>query len=215
MRFVISNYMKNYNILQSAGKLLPAWVKQICYQNQKTRRKMKRQINLLLILIISGLTNMGFDVYTEWKISDDHYTVRFTSDEVNGYFTGLTASIRFDEAHPEMASISASIDAASIRTGFFLKNNHARSKDALNVDKYPAITFVSGNVKKAGSQYEAMGRLSIKGITRPAVIYFSFDQKENNGIFKGSFTLAPKDFNIIRHGTPDHVKVDLIIPVTK
>ena len=151
-------------------------------------------------------------ISTNWKIKGDEATVEFTS-KISGSFTGLKADIMFDKDHPELAKISASVDATSIATGFFIKTSHA--KDALGVDEYPTIKFVSTSVTKNAGAYLANGKLTMKGVTRPATIHFTFEDSGNGGVFKGTFEVIPKDFGIDRSGTPDKVMVKLIVPVTK
>jgi polyisoprenoid-binding protein YceI len=148
-----------------------------------------------------------------WKVKSEESKVEFSSGKINGSFKGLKADIVFDKEHPELAKFSASIDAPSIATGFFLKNSHA--KDALGVDKYPTIKFVSTSVSKSAGAYSAKGNLTMKGITKPATIHFTFDDKGNQGVFKGTFKVIPRNFGIDHNGTPDQVMVKLTVVVTK
>jgi len=147
-----------------------------------------------------------------WKVKGAA-VISFTSSKVDGSFGGLKADIVFDKDHPEQAKFSASIDATSIATGFFLKTSHA--KDALGTDDHPLIKFVSTEVSKSGSAYLAKGNLTLKGITKPATIHFTFDDKGATGIFKGDMKVVPKDFGIDRMGTPDEVLVKLTVQVAK
>ena len=152
-------------------------------------------------------------IATSWKVRGDESVVKFSSGKINGSFKGLKADIVFDKEHPEQAKISASIETPTIATGFFLNNSHA--KDALGVDKYPTIKFVSTSVSGNAQAYLAKGNLTMKGITKPATINFTFDDKGNQGVFKGNFEVIPKDYGIDRSGTPDKVMVNLVVPVTK
>ena len=147
-----------------------------------------------------------------WKVRGTEASVKFSSGKIKGSFSGLKASVVFDPKHPELAKISASIDAASIATGFFLKSDHA--KDALGVDKYATIRFVSTSVSKSGSGYVARGNLTMKGVTKPAVINFTFDNKGNTGVFSGTMKVVPREFGIDHNGTPDKVLVSLNVPVS-
>ncbi len=151
-------------------------------------------------------------ISTNWKIKGNEATIEFTS-KISGSFTGLKADIIFDKEHPELAKISASVDASSVATGFFLKTSHA--KDALGVDQYPTIKFVSTSVSKNAGAYLAKGSLTMKGVTKPAVIHFTFEDSGNGGVFKGTLKVIPKDFGIDRSGTPPEVMVKLTVPVTK
>jgi polyisoprenoid-binding protein YceI len=165
-------------------------------------------IGLVLISLIAFTV-----LATSWKVKGDESVVKFSSGKINGSFKGLKAEIVFDKEHPEQAKISASIETPTIATGFFLKNSHA--KDALGADKYPTIKFVSTSVSGNAQAYLAKGNLTMKGITKPATINFTFDDKGNQGVFKGNFEVIPKDYGIDRSGTPDKVMVNLIVPVTK
>jgi len=173
---------------------------------------MKKMIYAAAAVAIAGL--LAFTLAAvNWKVSSDGAEVKFTSDKFDGSFGGLKASISFDAEHPEEAKFSASIDANSIATGFFLKNMHA--KDALGVDDHPIIKFESTAVSKSGSGYVAKGNLTLKGASRPISIYFTFTGKGGQGIFKGNMTVIPKEFGIDHNGTPPKVMVSLVVPVTK
>lgn len=173
---------------------------------------MKKTIYSLLCAFVISLPAFAFFA-GNWKIKDPGYEVKFTGGRINGTFEGLKADILFDKAHPELAKISASIDVNTISTGFFLKTNHA--KDALGAEQYPTIRFVSTTVTKTASGYDAAGKLTLKGVTQPETIHFTFDDKGNEGLFKGDFKIIPKDFKIDRNGTPEQVVINLTVPVTK
>jgi polyisoprenoid-binding protein YceI len=55
----------------------------------------------------------------------------------------------------------------------------------------------------------------MKGVTQPTTIHFTFDDKGNEGVFKGEFKVIPKDYKIDRSGTPDQVVISLTVPVAK
>jgi polyisoprenoid-binding protein YceI len=173
-----------------------------------------KKASYLLVCTLLLLCTTAFVLFTaNWKVKGDEASVKFTSGKINGSFSGLKANIVFDKEHPEAGKISASIDVPSIATGFFLKNSHA--KDALDADTYPTIKFVSASVTKEGTAYVASGGLTMKGVTKPVNIHFTFNEKGNVGVFKGQFKVIPKEFGIDHNGTPPEVTVDLLVPVTK
>lgn len=57
--------------------------------------------------------------------------------------------------------------------------------------------------------------LTIKGITRPVSIPFTFSKNGDEAQFAGSFELHRKDFNLERKGVGEIVKIELTIPVKK
>ncbi len=172
---------------------------------------MKKIIYPALIAVVVSLSAFAY-LMSDWKVKVDA-SVKFTGGRISGSFQGLKAEIQFDKNEPEQAKISATVDATSLATGFFLKTDHA--KDALGTDQFPTIKFVSTSVAKDGSAYIAKGNLTMKGATKPAVIHFTFEDKGNEGVFKGEFKVIPKDFGISRNGTPDEVTISLVVPVAK
>jgi polyisoprenoid-binding protein YceI len=175
------------------------------------RNSVKKFGYLLMGVIIVGLSAFAVAL-ANWKVKGE-YEVKFENGSMHGTFKGLKADIQFDKAHPEEAKISATIDATSLATGFFIKTSHA--KDAIDAEKYPTISFISSSVSKSGSAYQAMGKLTLKGVTKPVTIHFTFDDKGNEGVFKGDFKIVPKDFTITKNGAPDELTIHLNVPVSK
>ena len=174
---------------------------------------MKKASFLLFCALLLVCTSAFVLIINNWRIKPNEASVKFNSGKINGSFSGLRASISFDKEHPETGKISASIDVPSIATGFFLKNNHA--KDALGADTYPTIKFASASVIKEGHAYATKGALTMKGVTKPVTIHFTFDENGDGGLFKGEFKVIPREFGITRNGTPDEVTVHLVVPVTQ
>lgn len=173
---------------------------------------MKNKLFPAIATIIICVTALAF-IMPPWKVKGDESVIEFTGGNIHGTFKGLKAEIVFDKENPEAAKISAAVDAPSLATGFFIKTMHA--KDALGADDHPIIKFVSASVSKNGEGFLAKGELTLKGVTKPAIIHFTFEEKGMQGVFKGNLKIIPKDFGIDRYGTPDEVIVRLTVPVTK
>jgi polyisoprenoid-binding protein YceI len=63
------------------------------------------------------------------------------------------------------------IDAASVNTGITKRDNHLRSADFFDVDKYPTITYtVSQAAATNTDQVELLGQLEIHGQVRPVTL---------------------------------------------
>jgi polyisoprenoid-binding protein YceI len=168
----------------------------------------------LALLIGSGLGNWKADA-SRAKVA---FSVKGPLGTVHGTFTGLKATIQFDVKNPGAASISASIDAKTVSTGIGMRNHHLQSEEQfLNTDKYPLISFHSRKIEKTGSGYTASGDLTIKGVTKPVQIPFTFTPGGNSGVFKGQFGIKREDFNIGKPGgsTGDDVTISLEVPVSQ
>jgi polyisoprenoid-binding protein YceI len=150
-----------------------------------------------------------------WKVKEGSYSVSFKGGKIEGILTGLKATILFDEINPEKSKIYASVDVNTINTGNSLKNKHAKAESALDVARFSMIIFESTGIYKKGTDYEAKGKLSMKGVTKEIILPFTFLKKGDEAVFKGKFSVTPKDYNITKMGTPDEVVIELEVPVTK
>jgi polyisoprenoid-binding protein YceI len=147
-----------------------------------------------------------------WKITDD-YSVKAKTNKFDAIFKGLIAEIDFDESNLATSKITASIDASSINTGNGMRNKHA--KQGLEADKYSTIKFESVTIQKKDNGFEAIGKLTIKDVTKEIKLPFTFTRNANNGVFNGKFSVVPADYNVKKTGTPDLFEIELNIPVTK
>ena len=146
------------------------------------------------------------------------FSVKGPFGTVHGSFTGLKATIMFDEKDPSKGSFSASVEAKTVSTGVGLRNHDLRSKEEwLNTDKYPEISFHSKKIEKAGNSYKAEGELTLKGVTKPVTISFTFTGNGATGVFKGQFPVKREDFNVGKPGgsVGSVITVTLEVPVKK
>jgi polyisoprenoid-binding protein YceI len=99
-----------------------------------------------------------------------------------------------------------------------MRNHHLKSEEQfLNTDKYPLISFHSRKIEKTGSGYTASGDLTIKGVSKPVKIPFTFTPGGKSGVFKGQFGIKREDFNIGKPGgsTGDDITINLEVPVSQ
>ncbi|HYY13395.1 MAG TPA: YceI family protein [Chthoniobacterales bacterium] len=90
----------------------------------------------------------------------------------HGKFTRFDGKIEIDRDQPENSSVAARIEVRSIDTGIKRRDDHLRSAEFFNTDKYPEITFKSRSVKQTGSQSgDVLGELTMHGITRPIALH--------------------------------------------
>ena len=107
-----------------------------------------------------------------WAIDKSHATVSFSVDHLGfsltrGVFREFDAVIDFDPENMEAASVSFTIDAASIDTFWEARDNHIKGSDFLDVGAYPEIRFVSKAVRLTGDDTaEVTGDVTIKDVTR-------------------------------------------------
>lgn len=176
---------------------------------------MKKNISATLLLLAILLSAFGTAYYAVWKIQEDDYVILFDTDKASGKIKGLQGKIVFDEQHVDAAQIDVSVDVNTIATGVWLKNNHAKAEDFFNVEKYPKISFKSKSFKKTASGYLVTGDLQIKNVSKAVQIPFTFHEEGNQGTFEGAFQINRTDYNLIKKGVGEVVKIAIKLPVSK
>jgi len=90
--------------------------------------------------------------------------------KVRGYFHDVSGVIHVGE-RPEDSSVEVTIAAASIDTGVERRDDHMRSADFMDVERFPTITFRSTHIERVdGPRFKVTGDLTIHGVTRPITL---------------------------------------------
>jgi len=123
--------------------------------------------------------------------------------KVRGAFNEFEGTATLDGANPANSSAQVTISTASIDTRNAQRDGHLRSNDFLAMDEYPQITFVSTGARQVDeSTFELTGDLTIKGVTNPITIPFSFEGAAKDPFgnlrvgFEGAVTINRKDYGI-------------------
>ena len=123
--------------------------------------------------------------------------------KVRGSFNDFEGHAVLDGDDPSRSTASVTIQVASIDTRSPQRDEHLRSNDFLAIAEFPTITFVSSAVRQAGEAFELDGDLTLRGVTRPITIPFTFqgsatDVYGNSRVgFEGSVAISRKDFGVI------------------
>jgi polyisoprenoid-binding protein YceI len=112
---------------------------------------------------------------TSWEIDPAHSSANFSIRhmmiaKVNGGFTRISGKLRLNPKDLSKSSIEALIDSASIDTREQKRDEHLRSADFFDVQKYPTITFNSKRVEKSSGEIRVTGDLTLHGVTKEIVL---------------------------------------------
>jgi len=102
------------------------------------------------------------------------FSIGFAFSRVKGRFTSAKGTILYDDANPANSSVTMVIDAKSIDTGWPHRDEHLRTDDFFDVDKYPTIVFQSDRLAQTTEGWVANGQLTMHGVTRSVAIPFHF-----------------------------------------
>ena len=101
-----------------------------------------------------------------------HFKVRHMMiSNVKGEFSRITGSVEFDPSNPSAARVEATIESASVNTREPQRDSHLKSRDFLDVGRYPKISFLSKRIVSTGEdRYEIVGDLTIRGVIREVTL---------------------------------------------
>lgn len=108
----------------------------------------------------------------KWAVDAAHSSIDFTVKhmviaKVRGTFHNFEANIVADPEDLTTADIEFSVDLTSVDSRNTDRDNHLRSADFFNVEKFPKMNFKSTKiVKKDDGEYDVTGDLTIRDVTR-------------------------------------------------
>jgi polyisoprenoid-binding protein YceI len=125
---------------------------------------------------IEGITLPPAGTY---EFDRSHTQVEFVSrhmlTKVRGRFTEFDGQITIGE-RPEDSHVEVEIDAASIQTNFEMRDDHLKSGDFLDVERFPKLTFRSKEIRlTGGNTFQIVGDLTIRDVTNEVVLDAEFD----------------------------------------
>lgn len=94
---------------------------------------------------------------------------------VRGRFNNYEAWMISEKEDFSDAKIECQVDVASIYTSIKDRDDHLRSPDFFDVEKWPYMIFKSSKVESDGDKYLVHGDLTIQSTTRPVVLEGSFN----------------------------------------
>ncbi|QHT63564.1 YceI family protein [Paenibacillus lycopersici] len=118
---------------------------------------------------------------SKWLVDATHSSVDFTIKhmmiaKVKGSFHEFSAEIEADPNDLTTASIQFNVALASIDTRNADRDNHLRTGDFFDIEKYPALTFQSKSIVKTGDgEYDVTGDLTLHGLTRTETFQVTYE----------------------------------------
>lgn len=110
----------------------------------------------------------------KWNLDPAHSSIEFSARHmgfasVRGRFKNFSVDVETDD-HNRLKRVDATIDAASIDTGEAQRDQHLRSADFLDAERFPEIRFTGSRIEElAGNRYRVTGDLFVRGTAKPVV----------------------------------------------
>lgn len=135
---------------------------------------------------------------TRWELDPSHSELGFRAKHLliattKGKFTDYKVTVLSDKADFTDAKIEVIAKVKSIFTDNNDRDNHLRSADFFDAEKYPELKFVGKSVKKvSGNKYKVTGDLTMKNVTKTVTLDMEFGGvvKDPWGNTKAGFTIT-------------------------
>lgn len=135
---------------------------------------------------------------TDYAKSRISFSGKQNDQSFNGLFRKYQVTINFDPEHPEKGKISAIIDIGSVTTGNSELDGYLPQNDWFNTKLFPRAEFASTMIDAASapSCYEAVGTLTIKGMSKQVTLPFCLKPEGDRMRAQGKLVLMRNEFNI-------------------
>jgi len=126
---------------------------------------------IAVALVVGWLTSQAAPAADTYKIDPAHTSVGFTIShlvisEVEGRFNEVAGEVSVESN--ALTAAKATIQATSVDTHVGKRDDHLRSPDFFDVQKYPTITFESTKVEKN----QITGKFTMHGVTKEITFPF-------------------------------------------
>lgn len=163
----------------------------------------------IFIATALALTSLIGYSQTTWTNDPAHSRLGFsvkhlTISEIDGRFADYSVKVTTSKSDYSDAQIELTAKVASIDTDIEARDNHLRSADFFDVEKYPTLTFKSTSLKKTGKDKAKLyGDLTFHGVTKAVVLdvqYFGSVVNAMNNANTAGFQIVGEikrsDFNL-------------------
>lgn len=165
------------------------------------RKSMVTAASLLLVLASVARAE-------KWELDIPHSSIGFSVRhmvvaKVHGKFNDFSGQIDFDGKNLEKGSVTVNAQVASIDTDNKKRDDHLRSPDFFDAEKFPTMIFKSKKViKGSGREFKLVGDLTIKDVSKEVTFDCEFNGLINDpmGNTRAGFSAEAKinrqDFNV-------------------
>lgn len=158
---------------------------------------------LTSIVILTAFTT----VIPTWKSDKPHSQLGFTIThlgiaDVSGTFNDFDVMITSSKDDFSDAVFELTANVGSIDTRVEQRNDHLKSSDFFDVEKYPTMKFKSSSIEKyEDNKYKLTGDLTIRAITKQVTMDLVYrgtidNQKVPTAGFQLTGTIKRSDFNV-------------------
>ncbi|RVU21682.1 YceI family protein [Methylobacterium oryzihabitans] len=153
------------------------------------------------LLVVLALLAPAAASAADWTVDPAKSRIGFSGTQVGapfkGRFTRYEAQISFDPAKPESGRAVVLVDLASAESGDKQRDEALPQADWFDAKKTPKARFEATRfVPKGGDAYDAVGTLTIRGVTRDVTLPFRLSTTGDEARATGHLDLVRTDFGV-------------------
>ncbi|MFL6619720.1 MAG: YceI family protein [Povalibacter sp.] len=159
-------------------------------------------LNRIRLAVLASVLALGIAyAATQWTMQPASSSVTFTGTQAGAAFQGrfekFTADIRFGPKDLATSRFDVRIDTSSVDTKDGERDDTLKGADLFDVKRWPSAHYVAEKfTDRGGNKFGATGQLTIRDVTRPVPIDFTFETKNGTTWLKGTAALKRLDFGV-------------------
>ena len=157
---------------------------------------MQKQQALFFAFFLSLTAQIGLSQSFIKDKSQVTFKIKNAGFWVNGSFSEFEIQSQFNPQALESSQVSGTLSVKSIATNNKKRDEHLRSEDYFEAEKFPQITLTSTQLSKQGDSYLWKGKLKIKETEKSVQIPFSMEEKSDHFLLKGEFTINRVEYGV-------------------
>ncbi|MEY3902350.1 MAG: hypothetical protein RL189_1656 [Pseudomonadota bacterium] len=172
---------------------------------------MKNSIILAAISVSTAMSPValakGKPAAGQYQIDPTHSRVGFevphlVISSVQGNFKVFEGKVQIEENFAK-SKVSTQVDVSSVDTGVAKRDDHLKSPDFFDAQKYPKMSFDSSSISGTPEGFKIVGDLTIRGIKKRVSFDSVYLGQVTDGYgnrkvaFKGKTKINRKDFGLV------------------
>lgn len=158
----------------------------------------------LIVLFASAAHPADTAVPPHYTLDAAHSTLQYQFTQAGaqnkGKFTRFTVVLDFSPDNLPASRMDVAVDMASLDTGDRERDDTLKGADLFSVAKYPQSRFTSSQITRTATGYDAVGKLTLRGVSREIHVPFTFktanEQGQVVGYLAGQTSLKRLDYGV-------------------
>ncbi len=180
---------------------------------------------VLVAAALALASTVAFAAPLTYKIDANHTDVvaswsHFGFSNPIAHFGKVDGSITYDPANVGASKVEVTLPLSGLNSHVGDFDDHLRSDDFFDAEKFPNVTFKSTSVKAAGKgKLTVVGDLTVKGITKPVTLAVTINKiavqpmaKREAAGFNATTTIKRSDFGVGKYAP--NVSDDVTLTIT-